>query len=398
MDRPGRSVVIVGYARTPIGSFLGTLSRLAAPQLGAVAIRAALQRTGLPPEDVQEVIMGQVIQAGTGQAPARQAARLAGLPVRVECLTVNKVCGSGLKAIMLAAQAIRLGDADVVVAGGMESMSRAPYLLQRARTGYRLGHGEIHDALILDGLWDAHYQMHMGNCAEHCARQLNIGRAAQDEYAAESYRRALRAIERGDFVREIVPVEVPDEKGNVQVVTEDEEPRRVRFEKIPTLPPVFDPAGTITAANASKINDGAAAVVVTAEEVARDRGLRPIGRVVDFCTAARDPIEFPRAPVDAIRKLFHRTGLSKDDVDLYEINEAFASVALGVIQELDLDPGRVNVHGGAIALGHPIGASGARLVCTLLNALTTYQKRFGVVSLCLGGGEAVTLLVERLEG
>jgi acetyl-CoA C-acetyltransferase len=397
MGRPGRSVVIVGYARTPIGSFLGALSRLPAPKLGAVAIQAALQRSGLTPEDVQEVILGQVVQAGTGQAPARQAALLAGLPARVECLTVNKVCGSGLKAIMLAAQAIALGDADVIVAGGMESMSQAPYLLRRARTGYRLGHGEIQDALILDGLWDAHYQVHMGQCAEHCARQLNIGRAAQDEYAAESYRRALAAWERGDFAREVVPVEVSDERGSVHVVAEDEEPRRVRFEKIPTLPPVFEPDGTITAANASKINDGAAAVVVTAEDVARDRGLRPIARIVDFCAAARDPMEFPRAPVDAIQKLLRRTGLSKDEVDLYEINEAFASVALGVIQELGLDPRRVNVHGGAVALGHPIGASGARLVCTLLNALTTYRKRLGVVSLCLGGGEAVAMLVERLE-
>ena len=395
MGRPGRSVVIVGYARTPIGSLLGSLRTLSAPQLGAVAIQAALQRAHVASTDVQEVIMGQVIQAGTGQAPARQAAIFAGLPTSVECLTVNKVCGSGLKAVMLGAQAIALADADIVVAGGMESMSRAPYLLDRARDGYRLGHGELHDALILDGLWDVYNRMHMGNCAEYCARKLRISREEQDAYAEESYRRALHAMEQGWFAREIVPVEVRDRKGRVTVVREDEEPRRFQPEKMRQLPPVFDPNGTITAANASKINDGAAAVVIAAEEVARARGLPILARIVDFCAAARDPIEFPLAPINAIEKLLARTGMRADGIDLYEINEAFASVALGVIRELDLDPARVNVHGGAVALGHPIGASGARLLCTLLNALTIHGGRYGVVSLCLGGGEAVAMLIER---
>ena len=395
MGRPGRPVVIVGYARTPIGSFLGSLRTLSAPQLGAVAIQAALQRAHVAPTDVQEVIMGQVIQAGTGQAPARQAAIFAGLPTSVECLTVNKVCGSGLKAVMLGAQAIALADADIVVAGGMESMSRAPYLLDRARSGYRLGHAELYDAMILDGLWDVYNRMHMGNCAEHCARKLHISRAEQDAYAEESYRRALHAMDQGWFDREIVPVEVRDRKGRLTVVREDEEPRRFQPEKMQQLPPVFDPEGSITAANASKINDGAAAVVIAAEDVARARGLPILAHIVDFCAAARDPIEFPLAPINAIEKLLARTGLRPEAIDLYEINEAFAAVAIGVIRELRLDPARVNVHGGAVALGHPIGASGARLLCTLLNALEIHGGRYGVVSLCLGGGEAVAMLVAR---
>ena len=397
MTAQRRSVVIVGYARTPVGSFLGTLSTLSAPRLGAAAVKAAVERSGVPPERIQECIMGNVLQAGVGQAPARQAAVFAGLPESVECLTVNKVCASGLKAVMLAEQAIALGDADVIVAGGMESMSRAPYLLPRARTGFRLGHQEVVDAMIHDGLWDVYNDIHMGNCAEYCVKKAGLTREEQDAYAEESYRRALRAMEEGKFAREIVPVEVPQRKGDPVIVREDEEPRRVRFDKMKQLRPAFDPEGTITAANASKINDGAAAVVVAAEETVSELGLQPLARIVAHCAAARAPIEFPFAPINAIRKLMDRTGMSLSQVDLFEINEAFASVALSAIRELDLPPDKVNVHGGAVALGHPIGASGARLLCTLLNALETYAKRYGVVSLCNGGGEAVAMLVERIE-
>ena len=393
----GRGVVIIGYARTPVGSFLGSLSTLPAPRLGAIAVKAAFERSGVSVEEIQECIMGNVLQAGVGQAPARQAALFAGLPREVECLTVNKVCASGLVAAMVGARVIAMEDADVIVAGGMESMSMAPYLLPRARTGYRLGNAEVIDAMIHDGLWDVYNDFHMGNCAEYCVRQLKLTREEQDEYAAESYRRALRAMDGGIFEREIVPVEVPQRKGDPIWVREDEEPRRVNFEKMPKLRPVFDPEGTITAANASKLNDGAAAVVLAAESYAEKRGIKPIARVVDFCAAAREPIEFPLAPVDAIQKLLKRNGLQVDDVDLYEINEAFASVALGAIRQLGLNPSRVNIYGGAVALGHPIGASGARLLCTMLNALEREEKRLGVVSLCNGGGEAAAMLVERLN-
>jgi len=395
MGSQRREVVIVGAARTPVGSFLGALSGLSAPQLGAAAIREALRRAGVAPEDVDEVIMGNVLQAGVGQAPARQAALFAGLPTKVECLTINKVCGSGLKAVMLAEQAIALGDAEIVVAGGMESMSNAPYLLERARTGYRLGHGEIVDSMIKDGLWDVYNNFHMGNAGELCARRLNISREEQDEYAAESYRRALRAQEHGLLAEEIVPVEVPQAKGGTVLVTEDEEPKRVNFEKMKTLKPAFEPEGTITPANASKINDGAAAVVVMSRERAEAMGVPPLARIVGAVAAARQPEEFTVAPVDAIQKVLRKTGLSLSDIDLFEINEAFAVVALAAIRLLELDPKRVNVNGGAVAFGHPIGASGARLLTTLLYELRRRQARRGLVTLCIGGGEAVAMIVER---
>lgn len=397
MPLKGQPVYILGYARTPIGSFLGALSTIPAPRLGSITIKAALERSGIDPSDVQECIMGNVLQAGVGQAPARQAAIFAGLPKSVECLTVNKVCASGLVAAMVGSRVIAMEDAQVIVAGGMESMSLAPYLLPRARTGFRMGNAEVVDAMIHDGLWDVYNNIHMGNCAEYCARKLELSREEQDAYAAESYRRALRAMDEGLFKREIVPVEVPQRKGDPVIVAEDEEPRRVNFEKMPKLKPVFDPEGTITAANASKLNDGAAAVVLAGEQWVQRHQVRPIARIVDFCAAAREPIEFPLAPVNAIQKLLQRNGLQPSEVDLYEINEAFASVALGAIKELGLDHKNVNVHGGAVALGHPIGASGARLLCTLLNALDMYGKRWGVVSLCNGGGEAVAMLVERMD-
>ncbi len=395
MGSQRREVVIVGAARTPVGSFLGALSGLSAPKLGAAAIREALRRAGVAPDLVDEVIMGNVLQAGVGQAPARQAALFAGLPTKVECLTINKVCGSGLKAVMLAEQAIALGDAEIIVAGGMESMSNAPYLLERARTGYRLGHGEIVDSMIKDGLWDVYNNFHMGNAGELCARRLNISREEQDEYAAESYRRALRAQEQGLLAEEIVPVEVPQARGGTALVTEDEEPKRVNFEKMKTLKPAFEPEGTITPANASKINDGAAAVVLMSRERAEAIGVPPLARIVGAVAAARQPEEFTVAPVDAIQKVLRKTGLSLSDIDLFEINEAFAVVALAAIRLLELDPKRVNVNGGAVAFGHPIGASGARLLTTLLYELRRRQARRGLVTLCIGGGEAVAMIVER---
>jgi acetyl-CoA C-acetyltransferase len=389
-----REVVIVSAARTPVGSFLGSLSGMTAPKLGAIVIGEAVRRAGLSPADVNEVIMGNVLSAGVGQAPARQAAIFAGLPTSVECLTINKVCGSGLKAVMLAAQAVALGDAEIIVAGGMESMSNAPYVLDRARVGYRLGHGQIFDSMIKDGLWDVYNDFHMGNAGELCARNLKITREEQDDYAMESYRRALRAQQQGVFAEEIVPVDVPQAKGAPVRVSEDEEPKRVNFDKMKTLKPAFDREGTITAANASKINDGAAAVVVMARERAEQRGIIPLGRIVAARAAARVPEEFPVAPVDAIQKVLHRADLTVDAIDLFEINEAFAVVALAAIKQLSLDPARVNVNGGAVALGHPIGASGARLLTTLLYEMRRRGARRGLVSLCIGGGEAVAMIVE----
>jgi acetyl-CoA C-acetyltransferase len=395
MSSQRREVVIVGAARTPVGSFLGALSGLSAPRLGAAAIREAVRRAGVAPDDVDEVIMGNVLQAGVGQAPARQAALFAGLPTKVECLTINKVCGSGLKAVMLAEQAIALGDAEIVVAGGMESMSNAPYLLERVRTGYRLGHGDVVDSMIKDGLWDVYNNFHMGNAGELCARRLQISREEQDEYAAESYRRARRAQEQGLWADEIVPLEVPQAKGGTILVTEDEEPKRVDFEKMKTLKPVFEREGTITPANASKINDGAAAVVLMARERAEALGIPPLARIVGAVAAARRPEEFTIAPVDAIQKVLRKTGLALSEIDLFEINEAFAVVALAAIRMLELDPKRVNPNGGAVALGHPIGASGARLLTTLLYEMKRRQARRGLVTLCIGGGEAVAMVVER---
>lgn len=396
MNKGIRDVVIVSAARTPVGSFLGSLSGLSAPQLGAAAISEAVKRASLSPADVNEVIMGNVLSAGVGQAPARQAAIFAGLPSSVECLTINKVCGSGLKAVMLAAQAVALGDADIIVAGGMESMSQAPYLLDRARLGYRLGHGQILDSMIKDGLWDVYNDFHMGNAGELCARNLKISREEQDEYAAESYRRALRAQAEGLFAEEIVPVDVPQAKGAPVRVVEDEEPKRVNFDKMKTLKPAFDRDGTITPANASKINDGAAAVIVMAREQAEQRKITPLGRIVAAVAAARVPEEFPVAPVDAIQKVLRRANLTVDAIDLFEINEAFAVVALASIKQLDLDPAKVNVNGGAVALGHPIGASGARLLTTLLYEMKRRRARRGLVTLCIGGGEAVAMIVESI--
>ncbi|MCC6848085.1 MAG: thiolase family protein [Deltaproteobacteria bacterium] len=385
---------LLSAARTPIGGFRGTLSRPTAPELGAAALRGAVERARVPPEAIEQVIMGNVIAAGLGQAPARQAGLAAGLPHSHGALTVNKVCGSGLMAIALAAQSIRLGEADLVAAGGMESMSRAPYLAPSARDGQRLGHGPLLDAMILDGLWDPYNDFHMGRAAERCARDRAIGREAQDAYAVESYRRAQAAAASGAFVGEIVPVDVPGRDGPV-AVHEDEEPSRVDFERVASLHPSFENDGTITAANASTLADGAAALVVASEAAAVRYGARPRARIVATAVAGRAPAEFPIAPVDAILRVVDRAGLRLSDIDLFEINEAFAVVALAAVRALDLDPSDVNIRGGAIALGHPIGASGARVLTTLLGALDERRARFGLATLCLGGGEAIAMIVER---
>ncbi|MBE0642552.1 MAG: acetyl-CoA C-acetyltransferase [Bacteroidetes bacterium] len=389
------AVVIVSAARTPIGAFNGTLKSLTAPQLGAIVIKEALKRANVKPEDVSEVIMGNVLTAGVGQAPARQAALFAGLPQSVPCMTINKVCGSGLKAVMLGAQAIMVGDADIVVAGGQESMSNSPYYLDRARTGYNFGHAQLIDGMIKDGLWDVYNDYHMGIAAELCATECNIDRARQDAYAIESYTRAIDALDKGIFTEEIVPVEIPQRKGDPIIVTDDEDIRKVKFEKVPELKPAFKKDGTVTAANASSLNDGAAAVVLMSEAKAKELGLEPLARIVAQASAAKAPEWFTTAPADAVNKVLGKAGLGVDDIDLYEINEAFSVVSLVNNDLLKLDPAKVNVHGGAVAMGHPIGASGTRVLVTLLYAMRRFDKKRGLASLCIGGGEASALIIER---
>jgi acetyl-CoA C-acetyltransferase len=391
-----RDVVVVAGARTPVGSFQGSLASLTAPRLGAVAVRAALERGGVPADAVGEVYLGCVLAAGIGQAPARQASIGAGIPPAVGAVTVNKVCGSGLKAVVFGANAIATGEHDVVVAGGMESMSNAPYLLPKAREGYRLGHAQVIDSVIQDGLWDAYGNVHMGDCAELCAKEKGITRAEQDAFAVESYKRALRAQAEGKFRAEIVPVEIAQKKGPPKIVTDDEEPGRGDIEKLAGLRPAFQKDGTITAGNASSINDGAAALVLAAADVAQARGWKPVARIVGSAGHAQAPEWFTTAPAGAIERLLGKIGWKKDDVDLWEINEAFAVVSIANNQMLGLDPARVNIWGGAVALGHPIGASGGRVLVTLLAALQATGKRRGVASLCIGGGEGIALAVERI--
>ena len=390
------AVVIASAARTPMGGFMGDLAPLAAPELGAAAIRAAVERAGIAPGEVQEVFMGNVLPAGVGQAPARQAALGAGLPLSAGCTTVNKVCGSGMKAAMLAHDLIRAGSAGILVAGGMESMSNAPYLLPKARGGYRLGHGEAKDHMFLDGLEDAYDRGRlMGAFAEDCAGEYRFSREAQDRYAIASLTRAQAAIRDGSFAAEIVPVTVKSSREE-RLVKDDEQPLKANLEKIPTLKPAFRKDGTVTAANSSSISDGAAALVLISESEAARRGLAPLARIAGHATHAQEPRLFTTAPAGAVRKLYEKTGWSARDVDLYEINEAFAVVAMAAIHDLKLDPERVNVHGGACALGHPIGASGARIVVTLLAALAKHGLKRGVAALCIGGGEATAIAVERL--
>ncbi|MBI3078412.1 MAG: acetyl-CoA C-acetyltransferase [Deltaproteobacteria bacterium] len=388
------SAVIAGAARTPIGSFNGALSAVPAPTLGGLVVQEALRRAGLDKGAVEEVVMGIVLAAGLGQAPARQAALGAGLPDAVHCLTMNKMCGSGLMAVALAAQAVRLGEAEVAVAGGMESMSRAPYLLEQARAGYRMGDGRLIDSMIRDGLWDVYNDFHMGAAAELLCEKHQITREEQDAYAATSYTRALEAQARGWFADEIVPVSVPQRKGPPVEVTEDEEPKRGDVHRLASLTPAFKPGGTVTAGNASSINAGAAAVTVLSERAARRPGVRPLVRILGTATASLQPEWFTIAPIEAIKRLLGKLGLRADEIDLYEINEAFAAVAIAVTRGLGLPLEKVNVHGGAVALGHPIGASGARILTTLLYAMRTRGARRGVASLCIGGGEAIAMAVE----
>jgi acetyl-CoA C-acetyltransferase len=390
-------IIIVGSSRTPMGGFQGDFKDVAAAELGSSAIKAAVQRAKLADDDIDEVIFGCVLPAGQGQAPARQAALGAGLPKSVTCTTINKMCGSGMKAVMLAHDLISVGSADIMVAGGMESMSNAPYLLDRARGGYRMGHGKVLDHMFLDGLEDAYDKGRlMGSFAEDCAQNYQFTREAQDNYAVSSLKRAQKAIADGSFAGEIIAV--PVKAGREQrLVKDDEQPPKAKLDKIPTLKPAFRDGGTVTAANASSISDGAAALVLMRRADAEKRGLTPLAEIKGHASHADRPNLFPTAPIGAVKKLFERTGWSNKDVDLFEINEAFAVVAMAAMRDLDLPHDHVNVHGGACALGHPIGASGARIIVTLLAALQKYDLKRGVASLCIGGGEATAIAIERLH-
>jgi len=386
-------IYLAGAARTPIGSFCGGLAEISAPALGAIAVKAALERAGVALGQVDEVILGNVLSAGLGQSVARQAAIGAGLPPAVGATTVNKVCGSGLKAVMLAAQAIRCGDAAVVVAGGAENMSAAPYLLPKARLGYRMGNAELVDSMVRDALWDVYHDVPMGTCGDRCAERCGFSRRQQDDYAVTSYRRAIEAQQNGLFTEEIVPVEVVGRKGTVPVL-QDEGPGRFHEEKLRKLPPAFGPDGTVTAANASSVNDGAAAIVVLSGEKARELGVPVQARILGDATFSREPEWFTLAPIGAVGRLLERLGLKIADVDLFEINEAFSVVPMAAMKELGIPHEKLNVHGGAVALGHPVGASGARVLVTLLAGMRRRGARLGIVTLCIGGGEAVAMAVE----
>ena len=391
-----KEIVIVGAARTPIGSFLGTLSAVPAPRLGATAIKCALETARVAPSQVEQVIMGNVLQAAIGQAPARQAGIYAGIPVSAGAVTVNKVCGSGMKAVMYAANDIRCGEYELAIAGGMESMSNAPYALTQARTGYRMGPGKMVDLMIHDGLWDPYGDKHMGNCAETCVQKYHFTREEQDEFARESYRRAQDAIRTGKFKKEIAVVEIEGKKGK-SVVVDDEEPFTAPLEKMGTLKPAFlKEGGTVTAANASKINDGAAALVVTSAEYAEKNGLKPMARIVAQATAAQEPEWFTTAPAKAIDIALRRANLKMADMDLVEVNEAFAAVAMAAMKDVDIPAEKLNIYGGAVALGHPIGASGARILVTLIHALEQRNQKRGLAAICIGGGEAAAMIVERI--
>ena len=391
-----QQAVIVSAVRTPMGSFNGVFSSVPATKLGSIAIAEALKRVLVQPERVDDVYMGCVLSAGLGQAPARQASIGAGIPSSVGATTVNKVCGSSLKTVIMASQAIALGEARIVVAGGMENMTRAPYLLEKARQGYRLGHAELVDSLVKDGLWDVYNNFHMGNGGELCAAKYRLTRQEVDDFALESYRRAQSAIATGVFKQEIVPVDMPTRKGASLTILEDEEPNRVDLKKLRELKPVFQEDGVLTVGNSPSCNDGAAALVVMAEDEAVRLGLAPIARIIGYAGAALAPEWFTIAPVEAIKLVLKKTGLSTGDIDLFEINEAFSAVSLAINRELGLDPKRVNVNGGAVALGHPIGATGARILTTLLYALKANGARRGLASLCIGGGEAIAMVVERM--
>lgn len=388
--------VVIGLARTAFGSFQGALSSVPAPKLGATAIQAALTRAGIKPNQVSEVILGNVLTAGVGQAPARQASIFSGIPDSVPCLTVNKVCGSGMKAIMLGMQSLRVGDSEVVVVGGMENMSLAPYLLPGARAGLRMGDQPFLDSMIHDGLWDPYSNQHMGNCGELCAREKSFSREDQDQFATESFKRANAAWSSRKFDWEVTPTTVKSSKGD-QVVAVDEGPAKVKYDKIPSLKPVFDKNGTVTAANASTINDGAAALVLTSAERAKTLGAKPIAKIVSYGTHAQKPEWFTTAPAGAMKQAMDRAGWKTAQVDLFEVNEAFAVVALAAMRDLSIPHDKINVWGGAISIGHPIGASGARIVCTLISALRDRSLKRGVAGICIGGGEATAVCVELLS-
>jgi acetyl-CoA C-acetyltransferase len=390
-----KQAVIASAVRTPMGSFHGAFSSIPATKLGSQVIAEAMKRINLKPDLVDEVYMGCVLSAGLGQAPARQASIGAGIPNSIGATTINKVCGSSLKTVILASQAIALGEAKIIVAGGMENMTRAPYLLEKARQGYRLGHAELVDSLVKDGLWDVYHNFHMGNAGELCAAKYRLTRRELDDFALESYGRAQNAIATGAFKREIVPVDVSQKKGPPLAVADDEEPNRVDLKRLRELKPVFQEDGVLTVGNSPSCNDGAAVVVVMTEEEAENLGLTPMARIVGYAGAALAPDWFTIAPVEAIRLALKKTGLSLDDIDLFEINEAFSAVSLAINRELGLDPKKVNVNGGAVALGHPIGATGARILTTLLHAMEARNARRGLAGLCIGGGEALAIIVER---
>ena len=391
-----QNVVIAAAKRTPVGAFQGSISSVSGPDLGAKVIGGILEEMVLDPSSVNEVIMGNVLAAGLGQAPARQAALGSGLPNTVECITINKMCGSGLKAVMLATQAIQVSDADIIIAGGFENMSQAPYLLSKGRDGYRLGHGELIDSMITDGLWDVYNDTHMGNCAEICARDRHYSKEDQNDFAKESYTRALDAQKTGAFNDEIIAVDVMDRKRNTVTINIDEEPGRANFDKMDKLRPAFEKDGTVTAGNASKINDGAAGVLLISETKAIELGFTPLVRIISQASAAQEPEWFTTAPIKAISKVLEKVGMEVADIDLWEINEAFAPVAMAVMDDFNLDHSKVNVNGGAIALGHPIGASGARILTTLIYALKSRDVTTGLATLCIGGGEASAMIVERV--
>jgi len=393
-----KNVLVLSATRTPIGTFLGSLAPLTASEIGARALKSCLERTEIPGYRVDQVLMGNVLQAGQGQAPARQALIAAGLPKSTGAVTIHKVCGSGMRAVMDGANAIRAGEHEIVLAGGMESMSNAPYLLQKGRTGMRMGHGQLIDGMIHDGLWDPYKNMHMGNCAEMCAAKYSFTREAQDAFSMESYQRARRANDSGDFRAEMVPVSIEGKKGPV-VVDRDEEPFATpleKLEKMGSLKPAFQKDGTVTAANSSKINDGAAALLLASEAVAQETGAKPLGRIVSFASHAHEPEWFTTAPAFAAKKALEKAGIPLSQIDLFEVNEAFAVVAMAFVKDLEVDPNRVNVNGGAVAMGHPIGASGARILVTLLHALKARKKKYGLAAICIGGGEATAMVVEAL--
>lgn len=391
-----KEVYIVSAVRTPLGSFGGKLAGLTAIELGSTAIKGALQKSGVSSDEVQEVFMGNVISANLGQAPARQAAIGAGIGYQVPCTTINKVCASGMKAVMFGAQSIMLGINDVVVAGGMESMSNVPFYVPKARFGYKYGNAELVDGLVKDGLFEVYYKFPMGNCADNTAREMNISREEQDTYAIQSYQRSADAWAKGHFKDEVVPVELKGRKGETIIIDEDEEYKNVMFDKIPSLRPVFEKDGTVTAANASTMNDGASALVLVSKEKAEELGLKPLAKIRGFADAAKDPLWFTTAPALAIPKAINHAGLTTEDIDFYEINEAFSAVAIANQKELNIDPEKLNVYGGAVSLGHPLGASGARIIATLNSVLHQESGSIGVAGICNGGGGASAIVIEKM--